>query len=135
MGVERGGNARAEGCAEPQVRMSNTFVTPGDAAPDEMLSELGDGLYLVGSRGGEVSPAEGIFHFNAEYGYLIKGGELSEMVRDVSIAGSTRDTMKTIEMVGSDLRLSAGMCGKGGQSVPVSDGSPHLLLSALVGGS
>jgi len=32
--------------------------------------------------------------------------------------------------------MHQGYCGKGGQSVPVSDGAPHvLLLNAVVGGS
>ena len=32
--------------------------------------------------------------------------------------------------------MSPGYCGKGGQSVPVSDGAPHILLTdAVVGGS
>jgi TldD protein len=32
--------------------------------------------------------------------------------------------------------MHQGYCGKGGQSVPVSDGAPHVLLSgAVVGGS
>jgi len=31
--------------------------------------------------------------------------------------------------------MSPGYCGKGGQSVPVSDGAPHLLLEgAVIGG-
>jgi len=38
--------------------------------------------------------------------------------------------------VGEDLKLSSGRCGKAGQLVPVSDGSPHLLIErATVGGA
>jgi TldD protein len=38
--------------------------------------------------------------------------------------------------VGDDLKLSSGRCGKAGQLVPVSDGSPHLLIEeATVGGA
>jgi TldD protein len=39
-------------------------------------------------------------------------------------------------MVGDDLKMNSGRCGKGGQLVPVTDGSPHLMISeAMVGGA
>ena len=35
-----------------------------------------------------------------------------------------------------NLTFNSGRCGKGGQLVPVSDGSPHLLIEkATVGGA
>jgi len=76
-----------------------------------------------------------MFAFNAEYGYIVKDGEIGELVRDVSISGSTLQTLKNIECVGSELELFSGFCGKDGQSVPVSDGAPHLLVKLLVGGT
>ena len=56
----------------PVVRMSNTFVDNGDSRFEEMLEELRDGIYLIGSRGGQVNTGEGIFQFNAEKGYIIR---------------------------------------------------------------
>ncbi len=135
LGDDEGGNARAQGISVPIVRMSNTFVQNGDMEFEEMLSELGDGVYLKGSRGGQVSTAEGVFQFNAEYGYEVRDGELGHMLRDVSLSGRTLGILQKIEGVGCDLELHPGRCGKSGQLVPVSDGSPHLLVGeALVGG-
>lgn len=129
------GHARAEHGAAPIVRMSNTFIENGDAAYDEILSECRDGILLIGSRGGQVDPGRGVFQFNAEYGYLIEGGETAGMVRDVSLSGEILSTLHNIALIGNDRRMSPGYCGKGGQSVPVSDGAPHLLLeSATIGG-
>jgi Predicted Zn-dependent proteases and their inactivated homologs len=67
------GHARAELGAPPIVRMSNTFIENGDATYDEILSECKDGILLIGSRGGQVDPGRGVFQFNAEYGYLVRG--------------------------------------------------------------
>jgi len=135
LGDGEGGNARAQGTSVPIVRMSNTFVEKGDMVFEEMLTELKDGIYLKGSRGGQVSTAEGVFQFNAEYGYEVRNGELVRMLRDVSLSGKTLDILRSIEGVGCDLTLYSGRCGKSGQLVPVSDGSPHLLIGeALVGG-
>ncbi|MCK8518313.1 TldD/PmbA family protein [Methanoculleus sp. 7T] len=129
------GHARAEPGAPPIVRMSNTFIENGDATYDEILSECKDGILLIGSRGGQVDPGRGVFQFNAEYGYLIEGGETTDMVRDVSLSGEILSTLHNIVLLGNDRKMSPGYCGKGGQSVPVSDGAPHLLLeNATVGG-
>lgn len=130
------GHARAMPGDLPIVRMSNTYIAPGDARYDEMIEECKNGILLAGSRGGQVDPGRGVFQFNAEYGYLIERGELTDMVRDVSLTGEILSTLHAISLCGHDLKMHPGYCGKGGQSVPVSDGSPHLFLSeAIIGGS
>jgi TldD protein len=130
------GHARAMPGDQPIVRMSNTYIAAGDARYDEIIGECRNGILLSGSRGGQVDPGRGVFQFNAEYGYLIEDGELTQMVRDVSLSGEILSTLHAITLCGNDLRMHPGYCGKGGQSVPVSDGSPHLLLSeAIIGGN
>lgn len=130
------GNCRAQGYSMPVVRMSNTFIDNGDSRFEEMLEEVQNGMYLVGSRGGQVNTGEGIFQFNAEKGYLIKNGELTGLLRDVSLSGKTLEILNHVTLVSNDLKMTAGRCGKAGQLVPVSDGSPHIAISkALVGGA
>lgn len=130
------GNCRAQGYSMPVVRMSNTFIANRDARFEEMLEEIRDGMYLIGSRGGQVNTGEGIFQFNAEKGYIIKNGELTDLLRDVSLSGKTLEILNHVTLVGNDLKMNSGRCGKGGQAVPVSDGSPHIAISkALVGGA
>jgi TldD protein len=130
------GHARAMPGEPPLVRMSNTFIEAGDATDHEIFEECRDGIFLKGSRGGQVDPGRGIFQFNAEYGYLIEKGECTTMVRDVSLSGEILVTLHGITLCGNTRTMSPGYCGKGGQSVPVSDGAPHILLSdAVVGGS
>lgn len=128
------GNARCQGVSLPIVRMSNTYLAPSDYSFEELVEECRDGVYLIGSRGGETNPATGYFHFNAQYGYLIENGEIGEMIRDVSLSGNTLEILKNIK-IGNDLEFDPGFCGKAGQLVPVSDGSPHILCVATVGGA
>jgi TldD protein len=128
------GNARAGGMARPVVRMSNTFIDNGEMSREEVFEGV-SGIYLKGSRGGQVNTGEGVFQFNAVMGYLIKDGKLGEPVRDVSLSGNTLKTLDSIVRVANDLEFSSGTCGKAGQGVPVGDGSPHLLIKdAVVGG-
>jgi len=130
------GHARAMPGESPLVRMSNTFIETGDATEREIFEECRNGIFLKGSRGGQVDPGRGIFQFNAEYGYLIEKGECTTMVRDVSLSGEILITLHGITLCGNNRTMSPGYCGKGGQSVPVSDGAPHILLcDAVVGGS
>jgi TldD protein len=133
-GVPR--NARAEGLDRPVVRMSNTYIANGDWKLEEILAEMGDGVYLAGSRGGQVSTGEGVFQFNAKRGYLVEKGEKTKLLRDVSLSGKILETLLHVRAVGNDLKFNSGRCGKAGQLVPVSDGSPHLLVAeATVGGA
>jgi Predicted Zn-dependent proteases and their inactivated homologs len=130
------GNSRAQSYAMPVVRMSNTYIDKGDAVFEEMLEDIKNGIYLIGSRGGQVNTGEGVFQFNAEKGYLIENGEIKDLVRDVSLSGQTLDILNQIKMVGKDVKLHAGHCGKSGQTVPVTDGAPHISIAkATVGGA
>ena len=116
--------------------MSNTFIDAGESTRDEILAECRNGILLKGSRGGQVDPGRGVFQFNAEYGYLVQNGECTTMVRDVSLSGEILKTLFSIRLCGNEVKMHQGYCGKGGQSVPVSDGAPYILLEhAVVGGS
>jgi len=129
-------NARAQGYARPVIRMSNTFIAPDSMKFEEMLGELKNGIYLKGSRGGQVNPGEGVFQFNAERGFIVKNGEIATPLRDVSLSGHTLEILNNVSALGNDLEMNSGRCGKAGQLVPVSDGAPHVLVRrATVGGS
>ncbi|WGI17573.1 TldD/PmbA family protein [Methanonatronarchaeum sp. AMET-Sl] len=118
----------------PLVRMSNTYLKPGDWSLEEMLTDLNEGIYLRGSRGGQVSSGEGTFQFNAEDGYIIKDGELDQHLRDVSLSGKTLNILDRIDALANDLQYYPGFCGKGGQGVPVTDGGPHTRVKELLVG-
>ncbi|MDR3102369.1 MAG: TldD/PmbA family protein [Methanocalculaceae archaeon] len=137
VGTETGdaGHARAESGMQPLVRMSNTYIKEGDAEYDEIIAECRNGVLLIGSRGGEVDPGRGAFVFNAKYGYRIENGETTAMIRDVSLSGDILSVLHNTTLCGNERKMSGGVCGKGGQLVPVGDGAPHVYLTeAMVGG-
>lgn len=135
LGMSSSGNARSLIADQPIVRMSNTYLQPGDMEVDELFEDIDHGMYLKGSRGGQVDTGKGIFQFNAAEGYLIENGEITTPLRDVSLSGNILETLKNIDAIGNDFKLSVGFCGKDGQTVPVGDGGPHTrILNALVGG-
>jgi TldD protein len=135
LGMEPNGGARADSYHNrPIVRMSNTFIEAGDATIPEMLEGVKRGVYVKGSRGGQVNTSQGFFQFNAQEAYLVENGQITHPLRDVSLSGRTLDILKLIDLVGKDGEMGhAGICGKG-QWIPVDDGGPHIRISECVVG-
>ncbi|MFP4051182.1 MAG: TldD/PmbA family protein [Thermoplasmata archaeon] len=133
--MEPNGGARAEDFrVKPLVRMSNTIMEPGDMKFDELLEEVDRGIYAKSSSGGQVSPAQGTFQFNAQEAYLIEDGEIIKPLRDVSFNGFTLETLKNITSITDEMETGIGHCGKG-QRASVTDGGGNVLISEVtVGG-
>ncbi|KZX14988.1 metalloprotease TldD [Methanobrevibacter cuticularis] len=130
------GNSRSIISEQPIVRMSNSYLEPGDMSFEELLEDINEGIYLKGSRGGQVDTGKGIFQFNAAESFKIDNGEITDHYRDVSLSGNVMETLKNVDALGSDFKLNTGFCGKSGQTAPVGDGGPHTrILDATVGGS
>jgi TldD protein len=136
LNVKPSGNARSAVDDQPIVRMSNTYLKPGELKFDEIIEDMNDGIYLRGSRGGQVDTGKGVFQFNAAESFLISNGEVTEPLRDVSLSGNILEMLLKVDGVGSDFEMGVGFCGKGGQTVPVGDGGPHVRVTeATVGGA
>ncbi|MHA1714034.1 MAG: TldD/PmbA family protein [Promethearchaeota archaeon] len=135
MDVEPTGNGRAQGYASiPQVRMTNTYLEPGDWKKDEIISETKDGLYCKDWQYGYVESEKGYFMFKCKEAYSIKDGEIKDILRDVALSGNILKVLHDIDAIASDFGCSAGYCGKSGQYVRVGDGSPHFRISNIIVG-
>jgi len=131
------GNGRRETYQHlPMVRMTNTFLTPGEDDPDEIIRQTAHGLYCVALGGGQVNTATGDFVFGITEAYMIENGEVTEPIRAAQLIGNGPETLLRVDALGSDFDTWPGMCGKDGQSVPVSSGQPTLRVSELtIGGT
>jgi len=136
MGVPPGGSARADGFMHrPIVRMSNTLIQPGQASLQELIRDIDLGIVLRGGQWGYVWCEKGQYTCHAGEGVMIRGGQLAEQVRDVSISGMTLDTLANALGVSRDFELEMpGTCGKGGQSMPVNGGGPYVKVTEIVVG-
>jgi TldD protein len=136
LGIKPTGNARSGLIDQPIVRMSNTYLKPGTLNFEELIEDMNSGIYLKGSRGGQVDTGKGVFQFNAAESFMIKNGEIQKPLRDVSLSGNILEILQKIDGVGSDFKMGVGFCGKAGQTVPVGDGGPHTRVTeATVGGA
>lgn len=135
LGITPSGNARSALGDQPIVRMSNTYLKPGELEFDELVGDIDNGIYLKGSRGGQVDTGKGVFQFNAAESFLIEKGEVTNPLRDVSLSGNILEMLLHVDGLGSDFKMGVGFCGKSGQTVPVGDGGPHVRVKeATVGG-
>jgi TldD protein len=136
-GVDSTGNGRRESFRHlPIPRMTNTYIAPGEAEPEAMIAEVKKGFYAVSFGGGQVDPATGDFVFGVSEGYLIEGGRVTEPCRGATLIGNCLEALTAIDAVGNDFWMKTGMCGKGGQKVPVGTGQGHIRIAAMtVGGT
>jgi TldD protein len=137
MGEQSTGNARRESYAHrPLVRMTNTFMLPGQFTPAEIIASVKRGIYCVDFSGGEVDITSGQFVFSTSEAYLIENGKITTPISATTLVGDGLSVLKQVSMVGNDLSLDSGqgVCGKDGQSVPVGVGQPTLRVDGLMVG-
>ena len=129
------GSGRAQDAHSlPLVRMSNTYTQPGELTLEELVSGIDKGLLIQDSQGGYVYPERGQYTCMATRGRMIRNGELAEPIREIRFSGMTLDTLRNIDAVSRDLAYEPGTCGKGGQSMPVTDGGPYVRVKEVVVG-
>jgi TldD protein len=121
----------------PIPRMTNTYLLPGEALPEDIIKSVDNGLYIAKIGGGNVQPVTGRFVFSVAEGYMIESGKITRPLKGIMLMGSGAEVLKNITMVGNDLLvIGGGSCGKGGQSKPVGFGNPTLKVAKItVGGS
>ena len=120
----------------PMVRMTNTFLLPGNEDADEIVAQTPRGVYVAKLGGGQVNTTTGDFVFGTTEAYLIEGGKITEPLRDANLIGNGPEILKRIDAVATDFAMTPGTCGKDGQSVPVGCGQATMRLTGVtIGGT
>ncbi len=136
--VDPTGSGRRESYKySPMPRMSCTFMEDGPHTKEEIIAAVDHGIIAETFTNGQVQIGPGDYTFYVKNGWLVEGGKVTAPIKDVNIIGNGPESLKRITMVANDARLDTGgwTCGKNGQSVPVSQGIPTVLVSKMtVGG-
>jgi TldD protein len=141
----RQGYARSNGCAfadspghVPLQRMANVSLqpAPGGSSTAELISAVGDGLYIVGDKSWSIDMQRYNFQFTGQRFYRIRGGQLVGQVRDIAYQGVTTEFWGSMEAIGGEQTYVLGgafNCGKGqpGQVAAVSHGCPAALFRGV----
>ena len=95
-------------------------------------------MYAVNFGGGQVDITNGKFVFSASEAYLIENGKITRPVKGATLIGDGPTVLRQVTAVGNDLKLDQGIgiCGKDGQTIPVSVGLPTIKIREItVGGT
>jgi PmbA protein len=116
-GLPSTGNAsRGSYKSTPELGSTNFYLAPGELAPEEIIKQTDEGLYLTEVMGMHtVNPISGDFSVGAA-GIWIEHGELTTPARGMVIAGNMLELLEGIDAVGKDLRF---FIGKGAPTVRV----------------
>jgi len=137
-GVASTGSGRRQSFRHaPMPRMRCTYMENGPHTRDEIIASVDKGIIAETFTNGVVAIGAGDFTFYIKNGWLIEEGRITAPIKDVNIIGNGPEALKKMTMAADDARLDTGgwTCGKNGQSVPVSQGLPTVLVSSMtVGG-
>ncbi len=116
------------------VRMGTTYLDNGTDTKESLIARVKDGIYVAQMWGGQVNTTTGDFVFRVHLGYRIREGKLAEVIRGANISGNGPKMLLDIQWIANDLGFfDGGTCGKG-QSMPVSDATPTILVKMKVTG-
>ena len=135
--IEPTGNGRRENFRSmPLPRMRSTYMRGGQCTEADIIAEVKSGIFVTDFTNGQVQIGAGDYSFFVKAGYLIENGRLTQPVKDVNIIGNGPQTLADIRAVANNPRLEplSWVCGKEGQSCPVSCGMPSVLVEKLTVG-
>jgi TldD protein len=130
-GIKSNGSARASSYSlEPLIRMSNTFMLPGDFEFEELLKGIKLGIYIKTGEEWNIDDRRLNMRNVGKEAYLIKNGKIVGLVRRPIIEIKTPAFYSNIDAVDKNFDFIAATCGKGDpvQGVPVWCGGPNIRL-------
>jgi PmbA protein len=121
-GVASTGNAgRAGYRGVPGVSTSNLFLEPGAASVEDLLGLAGEAVFVQDVTGvhSGANPVSGEFSVGAT-GLRVQGGAFGEPLREMTIASTIVDLLRSVTAIGADLRFFPG-----------GTGTPTLLIGEM----
>ena len=94
LGLQTNGRA-SRGGGNPSPGSTNLTLLPGDRSPDEMIGDIGTGLYVTELIGHGASIVTGDYSRGAA-GFVIENGELGYPVSEVTVAGNLADMFREL---------------------------------------
>ena len=137
-GLKSNGAARSVSFdREPIIRMSNTFVEPGDYTTDEIFKDVKHGVYFKSYTEWNIDDKRLNQRYVGLEAYLIERGELKGLVKSPVLEITTPKLWGSVKARSRHMEFEAATCGKGDpqQGAPVWTGGPETLLAGIRLGS
>jgi PmbA protein len=108
LGLQTTANASRGLAGTPGIGPGNYFLQPGTKTPQQIISEVKEGLYLTEFLGHGANLVTGDYSRGAS-GMWISGGELAYPVEEITVAGNLKEMFFNIVEIGNDLEFRGAM--------------------------
>jgi TldD protein len=110
--------------------MSNTYLKKGQASLEELVSEAGRGVYIKNFMEWNIDDTRSFSRYQGNVAYLIENHRIGKPVKNYVLETKTLDFWHSVQLVGNEMELYVGSCGKGEplQGVPVTMGGASAYL-------
>ncbi|MBL6930483.1 MAG: TldD/PmbA family protein [Rhodospirillales bacterium] len=107
LGLETTGHASRGTSSPPSPSASNLYLEPGDLTPEELMADIGQGLYVNELIGFGINGVTGDYSRGAS-GFWIENGKIAFPVSEVTIAGNLNDMFANMRAA-DDLEFRYGI--------------------------
>jgi PmbA protein len=104
LGLQTTANASRGLAGTPGIGPGNYFLQPGPRTPQQIISDVKQGLYVTEFLGMGVNLVTGDYSRGAS-GLWISGGELTYPVEEITVAGNLKDMFLNISEIANDLEF------------------------------
>ncbi|HUP30382.1 MAG TPA: TldD/PmbA family protein [Usitatibacter sp.] len=120
----------------PIDRMANLNIEPGTSSLDELVAGVERGVMMRTNTSWSIDDSRNKFQFGCEWGRVIRGGKLAEVVKNPNYRGVSATFWRSLSGVGDAstyLVTGTPFCGKGepSQVIRVGHASPACRFSAV----
>ncbi|MCW1294027.1 MAG: TldD/PmbA family protein [Candidatus Parvarchaeota archaeon] len=119
---------------EPIIRMANTYVEPGSLTFEELLEQMGEGIYLKSFNEWNINETRENQKYVGLEAYYVKNGKIEGLIKDPVMEITTKNLWSNVVAVDRNLEFNAATCGKGDpmQGIPVLTGGPNMLIDGVM---
>ena len=108
LGLKTTANASRGLAGTPGIGAGNYFLQPGTKTPQQLISEIKDGLYVTEFLGHGANLVTGDYSRGAS-GLWISGGELTYPVEEITVAGNLKEMFMNISEIANNLEFRGSM--------------------------
>jgi predicted Zn-dependent protease len=136
-GLEGVATTRASSWNRPPIdRMGNLNVEPGDSSLEDMIAGVEHGVLMRTNSSWSIDDSRNKFQFGCEYGRMIRGGQLAEVVKRPNYRGISSAFWRSLAMVGNAGTyevMGTPYCGKGepNQVIRVGHAAPPCKFTGV----